>query len=160
MASVSVLKGARTRYRNTLEKELQKARDIMKIDVSTVDREEFFKDIHKSKCLLKSYSEKLIVQMEKLTNSLDDSESDYITNVLDEDCEMNFMVESCLVELEQFFENISHPKLSTEEAESKITITENERLVNVQEQMHKLMLSQMEQQHDLISFIEKSESKY
>lgn len=61
----SAIKGVRTKYRNMLEGELETARKILKEEVSTLKKPELLKDIQNCKLLLKSYSEKLSVQMEK-----------------------------------------------------------------------------------------------
>ena len=56
----------RKRYRNTLEKELRHVEELLKTDVSTFDLPETFNSIHQPKYSLKSYSEKLTIEMERL----------------------------------------------------------------------------------------------
>ncbi len=67
MATVSSAKGVRTRYINTLDKELIVAKDLLKQDVSRIELSDMVKQIQKSKCLLKTYSEKLMHQVDKLS---------------------------------------------------------------------------------------------
>ena len=65
-ANVSSIKEIRKRYGNTLEKELRHVEELLKTDVSTFDLPETFHSIHQPKRLLKFYSEKLTIEMERL----------------------------------------------------------------------------------------------
>ncbi|XP_060588499.1 uncharacterized protein LOC132743919 [Ruditapes philippinarum] len=157
MASVTSLKGVRTRYRNTLGKELQKANELLNEEVSEIDPYICVKEIHKSKCLLKTYSEKLTVQMEKLINAIGDNDKEFVQSVLDEDCDLNYEAENCLVELEQLKEKIESSMLKGEETEVS-SVTDTDRLVNVQEKMQRMLQSQMETQHEFFTYIDKKEN--
>ena len=46
IANVSSIKGIRTRYRNTLEKELRHVEELLETDVSTFDLPETLNSIH------------------------------------------------------------------------------------------------------------------
>ena len=74
---------------------------------------------------------------------------DYVETVLDEDCQLNLCVESCLIELEQF----SEEQLCSKSAKREPTSEPSDILGQMQEKMHKLMLSQMEQHNDLLETI-------
>ena len=90
MATLALLKGVRTKYRKTLEKELTKARGLLQSDVSTVSKVDFVIEIEETKTILKTYSDKLTLHMDKITEHTDDAE--LIQSVLDEDCDLNVEV--------------------------------------------------------------------
>lgn len=98
MMSIASIKGVQTRYRNIPEKEIHNARRDLLSDVSTTDKDECLKSMQKIKCLSKTYSEKLTVQIERLTNCLSETDTDFLETVLDQDCQLNFDVEHCLIE--------------------------------------------------------------
>ena len=151
MVNVSSIKGIRTRYRNTLEKELRHVEELLETDVSTFDLPETLNSLHQSKCLLKSYSEKLTIQMERLVECLSSDDPDFVETVLDEDCNLNLSVEHSLIQLDQFCENICSKGEKTSDPSDTKT------LVQMQEMMQKLMTSQMEQHADLLATIAKKD---
>ncbi|XP_060565357.1 uncharacterized protein LOC132724504 [Ruditapes philippinarum] len=138
MPTVASLKGVRTKYRKVVITELQKANDLLKSEVSAVSEIEFLKDVQKCKSLLKSYSEKLMSQMDKLSERLTKSDSEYLQQIVDEDCNLNFEVENCIIDLDQFCESTVPLKHDEKEKET------------YQEQMQKMMMTQIEQQHQMM----------
>jgi len=78
MAAVASLKGVRTKNRHVVETELQKAKKYLINDGSAESKSELFKDVQKCKNLLKSYSEKLMSQVDKLSERLSESDSEYL----------------------------------------------------------------------------------
>ena len=97
MANVSPIKGVRPRYRNTLEKELRHVERLLKTDVSTFHLPETLNSIHQSKCLLKFFSEKLTIQIERLAVWFSTDDPDFVESVLDDDCNLNLSVERSLI---------------------------------------------------------------
>lgn len=152
MATVASTKGVRTRYRNTLDKELRVAKDLLKQDVSRFELSDMLKQIQKSKCLLKTYSEKLMLQVDKLSQILDEDEADFLEKALDEDCQLNFLVEDCLIELDQFNESLcpSDVRAASQDEPSNAT-----RLVDIQESMKDLMRTQIDQQLELLKNLDR-----
>ena len=145
MANIPTLKGVRTKYRKTLELTISKARGLLKCDVSNTSEDEFLCEINRTKDILKLYSEKLLSHMERLTEGLDESDV-FLQTVVDEDCDLNLEVEHWLIKLRE---------LSAKTSSSKTVDTESKE--SLQEQMNRLMLSQMEQQREMLAAIHKKE---
>ena len=133
MAAVASLKAVRTKNRHVVETELQKAKEYLINDDSAESKSELFKDVQKCKSLLKSYSEKLMSQVDKLSERLSESDSEYLQKILDEDCNLSFEVESCVIDLDQLCESMLSP------------MKENGAKDAYHDQMQKKMITQMEQ---------------
>lgn len=155
MANVSTIKAVRTRYRNTLNVEIEAARLLMSAESFESDPVVVGNKIIK---LLKCYSEKLEVQMGKLTDAIGESDSEMIEKIVDEDCELLRVAENCLIDLEQFIEIIRLKKgvVTSDERGSEVR-TENSRLIDLQEQMQKLMFKQLQQQKEQKEYQEQKE---
>ncbi|XP_053395800.1 uncharacterized protein LOC128555967 [Mercenaria mercenaria] len=112
-----------------------------------------------NKCikLLKCYSEKVEVQMCKLTDAIGDSDSESVDNLVDEDCELLRQAENYLIELEQFTENMKAKKIV--DGKGHEVKTESSRLIDLQEQMQDLLFRQMQQQRELMERQEEREKR-
>ena len=66
-----------------MEKRLRHVDELLETRASTFDLTETLNSIHQSKCLLKSYSEKLTIQMERLVECLSTYDPDFVGTVLD-----------------------------------------------------------------------------
>ena len=159
MANVTSLKAVRTRYRNTLEREISKAKVILSADITLVDTDDYSQQANMCNAMLKTYSSKLNEQMNKLLDVISETNEDLAATVVEEDCELLFHVEQAAFELTQFVETIQKEKMKETEAESKTFVSEeSERIVSLQEEMHKLMLAQMNQQREFFEKQAKRES--
>jgi len=67
MASITSLKAVRTRYRNTLNKELHAASDLLKSDTTDTDAVSM---LNKSIDILRTYIDKLEIQSGKLSDAV------------------------------------------------------------------------------------------
>lgn len=152
-SSGAALKGVRTRYRNILVKEISNAKRILESDFKDCVTDDCVKDIQRCKQLLKTYSGKLTGQMEKIAEYFGEEDEDYVEQVLDEDCEMNLDIENIVIDLEQLID-----LLNSKESEMKAEPTDTDRLTELQDQMQKMMCSQMEQQKQVFAQIQKKES--
>ncbi|XP_060601773.1 uncharacterized protein LOC132755010 [Ruditapes philippinarum] len=76
--------------------------------------------------------------MDKLSELLTKSDSEYLQQIVDEDYNLNFEVENCILDLDQFCESIVPLKHDEKEKET------------YQEQMQKMMMTQIEQQHQMM----------
>lgn len=154
MASTgSALKGVRTRFRNILDRELKNAKELLCKEVSVFDISECLKGVKKSVLLLKSYSEKLSVNLEKMCDCFSESEPEYVDRILDEDCQLNFEVENVIIELEQVSEKLN---VKPEDSTGAVP-TDTDKLTDLQEQMQKVVLTQMQQQQGFMEYLERKE---
>jgi len=140
MANVSSLKGVRTRYRNTLSAELDNGNAMMLSVSEESDRKRIIPDAKRCLKLVNTYSVKLEEHLPKLTDCIGDSDTDFVKKILDEDCALILKAEYCVSDLEQFIaEN------GDKEAKPGVRA---DNLLEMQQQMQKMMMSQMEQQRD------------
>ncbi|XP_052760015.1 uncharacterized protein LOC128202884 [Mya arenaria] len=91
-------------------------------------------------------------EFDKLSQILDEDEADFLEKALDEDCQLNFLVEDCLIELDQFNESLcpSDVRAASQDEPSNAT-----RLVDIQESMKDLMRTQIDQQLELLKNLDR-----
>ena len=101
MASkLSYLKGVRTRYRNTLENELEYGQSILQDDTKQFDSEYITNEIMISIEKMKLYSEKLEKQTEKYVDALGDDTEEDIDEILEHDTRLINSVMDCYLKLQ------------------------------------------------------------
>jgi len=83
--------------------------------------------------------------MERLTEGLEEKDA-FLQTVVDEDCDLNLEIQHWLIKLRE---------LSAKTSSSKTVNTESKE--SLQEQMNRLMFSQMEQQREMLAAIHKKE---
>lgn len=149
MANLKYLKGVRTRYKNTLETEIQFSVDLIQGNTYTANIEEQI--IKANKCLekLKSYKEKLEIQSEKLISAMDEKDSERIENILEEDCKLCEYALDCYLDLKQFKENLITEK---QEPPKEILMGDSTtyQLVQLQKDMQQLFSNQLKQQQEIV----------
>ncbi|CAC5415552.1 unnamed protein product [Mytilus coruscus] len=103
MSNVRFLKGVRTRYKNSIQTEIQNEKKILLSEVNKPDEQSFVLEATKCADKLKMYVEKLEIQSGKLASALED-EGEAIDNIVDEDCKLCSMAMDCYLDLTQFKE--------------------------------------------------------
>ncbi|XP_053391743.1 uncharacterized protein LOC128554493 [Mercenaria mercenaria] len=98
--------------------------------------------------------------MNKLIECLGESDPEFLDTAIDEDFQLNFEVENCIIDLDILKESLSLKSVSNTANDSQETSPEINRLVHVQEQMQRLMESQSEQQCKLFAHIARTESTH
>ena len=91
--SAASVKGVRARYRNTLDKEIKHANCLLEIETSELQKSDCLKEVRKCKQLLKTYSEKLMIQMVKGANCLGDKDPEFVEQIIDQDCQLRVVCE-------------------------------------------------------------------
>ena len=153
MASkLSYLKGVRTRYRNTLENELEYGQSILKDDTKQFDSEYITNEITISIEKLKLYSEKLEKQTEKYVDALGDDTEEDIDEILEHDTRLINSVMDCYLKLQQLKDKILK---DTEKVDTKSHVT-TEQIFRAQQEMQKALFEQIGHQQQ---FLERQEAK-
>ena len=105
MANVTYLKGIRTRYRNFLEKEIEIANVMSRTISESAGVEPLIELIGKCVEKLQMYTEKVEIQTEKLCSALDESESEFIENILGQDSQLCAEAVERYIDLKQLKES-------------------------------------------------------
>lgn len=156
MANISYIKGVRTRFRNILETEVQVAKDL--ITCGYEDDEEIEMGIKVSKCTekLKSYSEKVKLQSEKLASAVGESESELIEAILDEDCKLCAEARDLYLEVKHYREKMMFDKKKGAVKEEVVDNSTTRQLLELQENMQRLLASQLKQMENVATKSEDS----
>lgn len=89
--------------------------------------------------------------MIKVTDVIGDRDDEFVNKVLDEDLELQFEVEKHMVRLKNVVDNLSRKTDEDESEQKMVAPSENElKIINVQEQMQKLMETQLEHQKQVL----------
>ncbi|XP_052257124.1 uncharacterized protein LOC127862133 [Dreissena polymorpha] len=110
------------------------------------------------------YGDKLELQSEKLACALAEAQpenSKELEQVADEDMKLCSEASDSVMELEEFVEKmmILKNKSVIDQADGKLTPSENERLVTVQEQIKDMMNIQIHHQQEFIKYVEKRDKE-
>lgn len=137
MASLPYVKGVRTRYRNTLTEKIDYCAEIISSNLDESDIERLITNSEKCIKMLKMYGDKLELQSEKLACAMAEAQpenSKELERVADEDMKLCSKASDSVMKLEAFVEKmvILKKKSDTDQADGKLTPSENERLVTVQ----------------------------
>ncbi|XP_060575739.1 uncharacterized protein LOC132733143 [Ruditapes philippinarum] len=154
MSNLKSLKAVRTKYRNILDKEITNSTGIVGSDITKVDKVLILQGANMCLGLLKSYSAKLEEQMNKLTNAMGENVPEITEKIVDEDCHLIFKAEQSSIELSHFVELVQKEN-SKQFSDTNPTALEDKNVL-FQEQLQKLMISQLEQQKE---FFEKQNQK-
>ena len=100
------MKGVRTRYRNSLEKEVSLCMDILSQDIKDTNKEEEITKASKCIKMLRLNCKKEQLQSEKYVSALQDGIPEEIEKSLDEDCTICKKAMECCVLLEEHIERI------------------------------------------------------
>ena len=142
--SLRSLKSNRTRYKNTLDKELSRGNALLKEDKDCVDTKDFALKMDACIKRLSSFCDKLEITNEKISLAVEGTEEeDAMEQLLTEDGTFMTAVIDCrdeLITLEKSLLSINLPS----ENSSAVTVIEerNSRMENLQLKMQQLMLDQ------------------
>ena len=145
-SQIPYLKGIRTRYRNFLEQEIEKATELLRYDRGGIDVEHTVHAINKCVEKLNVYSEKVETQTEKLSCVLDESEGDFLDTILGQDSQICADAMECCIDLKQMKEQLVDSKEEELDASKLATQTEPDKLA----EMQSLIFTQMKQQQDFL----------
>ncbi|XP_052233027.1 uncharacterized protein LOC127845891 [Dreissena polymorpha] len=164
MASLPYVKGVRTRYRNTLTEKIDYCAEIISSNLDESDIERLITNSEKCIKMLKMYGDKLELHFEKLACAMAEAQpenSKELERVADEDMKLCSEASDSVMELEAFVEKmvILKKKSDTDQADGKLTPSENERLVTVQEQMKDMMNIQIHHQQEFMAYVEKRDKE-
>jgi hypothetical protein len=106
VSNISYIKDVRTKLRNTLESELNKATDLLESDYEVYELEE--RTAHFSKCVekLKAYRETVETQSEKFASLIKEYDRDFIQIILEEDCDLCTHSMDIFLDLQHYREKI------------------------------------------------------
>ena len=156
MSKVSYMKGVRTKYRNTLARECDKAQRILQEDVMKYkDVDELTETGQVCLRLLNTYTAKLESVSKELACVTGESESELIQKILDEDSELILDVEETMYKLERFLRNLTKDG----EKEATKTSTEMHQIMQIQGQVQELMVKQLKEQREFFHRYEYKEKK-
>ena len=152
-SKVPYLKGVRTRYVKTLQKETKIGQDLIPVSGDVSDETEFMIRCNSSIERLQLYYEKVENQTEKLAEAVGDSDKELIKQLVIENETICDEAMECVTQLKMFKEKVSEAKLKKIEAKESHGL---EQIVELQKQMNAIVTNQMKQQSDLL---EKQEIK-
>ena len=154
MASVSNLKGVRTRYINVLKRDIATGKDLLAISYESCDIEVNIADTTRCIKSLQVYSEKLEQQSEKLAIALDETDQEFVVQFTEEDSGLCAYAVECSIYLQQHKETLISEKEKRKDIEQVHNETKDEsnteQLVQLQRDMQTLMERQLQQQERLI----------
>ncbi|XP_052787362.1 uncharacterized protein LOC128222417 [Mya arenaria] len=122
MSSKTYIKAVRTRFRNSLKKEIQKGMELSRKDIEEIDLNEEITNTKKCIKMLKAYREKLECQCEKYVGVLEDSEGETVEQILNEDYTICDEATECSMVLENYLDEME----SARKRGSKETATREE----------------------------------
>lgn len=152
MSGLQYLKGVRTRFYNKLLEEIQNVKEILNTDLSDLFDVDEYKQLRQrvleAKLSINLYNDKLMMQSEKLSQAIDDKDSEFIDIIIKNDSDI-IEEASTLYHKLQIFEDTLQESKETEHNK----IEEKERALSlavVTEEMKKMFEAQMELQRDLV----------
>ena len=104
-STVPYLKGTRTKYLNTLKNEIKYGLEILECDRESIDKEDFIEKTNKSIDKLKGYVDKLEIQTDKLAEKIDETESKFIQECVEENEHVLSQAIGCCSDLQHFKES-------------------------------------------------------
>ena len=146
-SKVQYLKGVRTRYVNTLQKETKLGQDLIPISGDVSDETEFMIRCNSSIERLQLYHEKVENQTEKLAEALGDSDEELIKQIVSENEVICDQAMECVTHLKMFKEKVSAKKVKKIEAKESHGL---DQIVELQKQMNVIVTNQMKQQSELL----------
>ncbi|MCG8034488.1 MAG: DUF1759 domain-containing protein [Candidatus Thiodiazotropha taylori] len=140
------MKGIRTRCRNFLEKEIQNATAILRSDFESARMELLIESVGKCVAKLQTYTEKVETQTEKLCSALDEGESEFMENILEQDSQLCAEATECCIDLKQLKTKLNEKKETDLDSSKSSVKTDPEQLADMQS----LILNQMKHQQEFL----------
>lgn len=140
--SVSFLKGNRTRYRNLLDKELVKGRQLLEIDSETYDRKVLLNTVNNCIKRLNDFEQKLEVNDERLSTVIEGQDGEQETvGLIKDDWDYISTVMDCRDELAALQMSLQEQGSSRENS-SSVTMIEDrfESMVQLTAQMQQMLI--------------------
>ena len=155
-SKVQYLKGIRTRYVNTLQKETKLGQDLIPISGDVSDEIEFMIRCNSSIERLQLYHEKVENQTEKLAEALGNSEKELNKQIVSENEVICDQAMECVTHLKMFKEKVSAKNVKKIEAKENHGL---DQIVELQKQMNVIVTNQMKQQSELLEKQELNEKE-
>ena len=158
MTALRYVKGVRTRYINSLEKEINSAKDILNQDLESVDIIKTKNEVNTCVQMLKKYSDKVEIQCEKYISALGENENDEkeIDKVMDEDMSLCDRATRYVSLLEQLSTDIVSQLADKKDTEEKVLPAQDELKSFMLEQslrQREFTERQSAQQHEFMEYI-------
>ena len=160
--SVSFLKGNRTRYRNLLDKELVKGRQLLEIDSETYDRKVLLNTVNNCIKRLNDFEQKLEVNDERLSTVIEGQDGEQETvGLIKDDWDYISTVMDCRDELAALQMSLQEQG-SPRENSSSVTMIEDrfESMVQLTAQMQQMLIGQQQLQQQQISMAQSSTKQH
>ena len=136
------MKAVRTRYRNTLDKELHAATALLKSDTTGTDSVSM---LNKRIDILRKYIDKLEIQSVKLSDAVSESDTTFFEEVVNEDCALIEEAECCIICIKQHCGN-AKARVKQENVTSN---TSSSDVFDLQHQMQGLSAAQLKHQQEM-----------
>ena len=153
-SNLPYLKGVRTRYVNTLTKEIDNAKDILACDTKLVDETELILSINRCVERLQLYCDKVENQTDKLAEALGVKDEELTKHLINENEVVCDSAMDCVLNLKQFKEGFASTKAKETEAKDRVGLNQ---IVELQKKMNSIVDDQLKQQHELFKKQEKKE---
>ena len=160
--SVSFLKGNRTRYRNLLDKELVKGRQILETDSETCDRKVLLNNVNNCIKRLNDFEQKLEVNDERLSTVMEGQDGEQETvGLIKDDWDYISTVMDCRDELAALRTSLQEQG-SPRENSSSVTMIEGrfDSMVQLTAQMQQMLIGQQQLQQQQISMAQSSTKQH
>ena len=151
-SNLPYLKGVRTRYVNTLSKEIDNAKDILVCDTKLVDETELILSINRCVERLQLYCDKVETQTDKLADALGVKDEELTKHLINENEVVCDSAMDCVLNLKQFKEGFAITKVKETEAKDRVGLNQ---IVELQKKMNSIVDDQLKQQHELFKKQEK-----
>ncbi|XP_053372924.1 uncharacterized protein LOC128546434 [Mercenaria mercenaria] len=149
MASVTHLKGVRTRFRNIIEKNVQICANLSQRDIEIESVDASIAETNKCIQNLQVHNEKLEKKSDKLATALEDTDPEFVLQITNDDSTLCALAVECCIDLQLLKEKFvcykgkQQTKVFNSEKKEQL---HTEELVQLQRNMQKFMEMQIEQQ--------------
>lgn len=160
--SLSFLKGNRTRYRNLLDKELEKAKNILQEDREEGEIKVILKNVNNCINRLNDFQQKLEDTNERLSKEVDGQEGEEeIADLIQGDWEYIATVMDCRDELVDLYRSLQEQE-SPRENSSSVTVTENrfDQMIQLTAQMQQVLIGQQQLQNQQITMAQSNNRQH
>ena len=153
MASVTHLKGVRTRFRNVLEKNIASGNGLLQCDIENCDVGRIISETNKCIQSLQLYSDKLENHCEKVASAFEASDQTFVEQITEEDGALCAEALECSFSLQQHKDLLISVREQNEKNQIKSETSsdsQSEQLISLQRDMQRLFEIQIQQQEKLM----------
>ena len=153
MSALRYVKAVRTRHRNSLEKEIDIATELLKQEHAEIDRIELKAQINGCVRTIKSYSDKVETQCEKYISALEENEENKteMDTILDEDMSLCERAMDCVKLLEQMSIKVGTETTRMKEKEEKASHEEQRSFMMEQNFRQQQLIEEMVRRHQEVT---------